>query len=280
MAEQEEKKDGADSPGAENQQPSSGGGDEGKVEGAPAWMATFADMVTLLMCFFVLLFAMSSTQQESFKELVESLKSALGVQQVPEAGTREGLTMHKIPDDGQKQEEDTDAVDEAGGMVQKELDQIVSDVRELIMFNQLGGMVKVEGDEMGAKITISDVLLFPPGEAEMSRGGLRVMKKIANILSQFQYQIRIEGHTDNTPIHTTKFPSNWELSADRACEVVRFLITQGVNPNLMAAVGFAEFRPVATNDTAEGRAENRRVEVIYERQSIIAAFSEQGAAGE
>lgn len=278
MADQEEKKDGADSGGAEEQQ-ASGGGDEGKVEGAPAWMATFADMVTLLMCFFVLLFAMSSTQQESFKELVESLKSALGVQQVPEAGTREGLIMHKIPDDGQKQEEDTDAVDEAGGMVQKELDQIVSDVRELIMFNQLGGMVKVEGDENGAKITISDVLLFPSGEAQMSRGGLRVMKKIANILSQFQYQIRIEGHTDNSPIHTTRFPSNWELSADRACEVVRFLITQGVNPNLMAAVGHAEFRPVATNDTAEGRAENRRVEVIYERQSIIDAFSEQEESG-
>jgi len=145
----------------------------------------------------------------------------------------------------------------------------------LIMFNQLGGMVKVEGDEMGAKITISDVLLFPPGKAKMARGGMRVMKKIANILSQFRYQIRIEGHTDNTPIKTSRFPSNWELSADRACEMVRYLVTQGVNSNLMAAVGYAEFRPVATNDTAEGRAENRRVEIIYERQSISTALDKK-----
>ena len=280
MADQDENKNGSDAGGGAAQQQASTGGDEEKVEGAPAWMATFADLVTLLMCFFVLLFAMSSTQQESFKELVESLKSALGVQQVPEAGTREGLIMHKIPTEEEKKEDDADAVDEAGGMVQKELDQIVSDVRELIMFNQLGGMVKVEGDEMGAKITISDVLLFPPGEAKMSRGGLQVMKKIANILSQFRYHIRIEGHTDNAPIHTARFPSNWELSADRACEVVRFLITQDVNPGLMAAVGFAEFRPVATNDTAEGRAENRRVEVIYERQSISTALSEENKPDE
>lgn len=273
MADKEEKKTGADSESGAAQQQAFQKKYEEKKAGAPAWMATFADMVTLLMCFFVLLFAMSSTQQESFKELVESLKSALGVQQVPEAGTREGLIMHKIPAEEEKKEDEGDAVDEAGGMVQKELDEIVSDVRELIMFNQLGGMVKVEGDEMGAKITISDVLLFPPGEAKMSRGGLQVMKKIANILSQFRYQIRIEGHTDNTPINTARFPSNWELSADRACEVVRFLITQGINPSLVSAVGFAEFRPVATNDTAEGRAENRRVEVIYERQSILSAIS-------
>ncbi len=271
MADPEEKKDDADSSGGGGgPPPASGGGDEGKVEGAPAWMATFADLVTLLMCFFVLLFAMSSTQQESFKELVQSLKSALGVQQVPEAGTREGLIMHKVPteEDEEEEEDDSDAVDEAGGMVQKELDDIVSDVRELIMFNQLGGMVKVEGDEMGAKITISDVLLFPPGGTKLSRSGLRVMKKISNILSQFKYQIKIVGHTDNSPIKTTRFPSNWELSADRACEVVRFLVKQGIKPELLAAVGFSEFRPIGTNDTKEGRAQNRRVEIIYERQSV------------
>jgi len=278
MADQDEKKNSADSSDSGVlQQTGFGGGDDEKAAGAPAWMATFADLVTLLMCFFVLLFAMSSTQQESFKELVQSLKSALGVQQVPEAGTREGLIMHKVPteEDSEDKEDDADAVDEAGGMVQKELDEIVSDVRELIMFNQLGGMVKVEGDEMGAKITISDVLLFPPGEAKMGRGGLRVMKKIANILSQFRYQIQIEGHTDNTPIQTSRFPSNWELSADRACEMVRYLVTQGVNPALMAAVGYSEYRPVATNDTAEGRAQNRRVEIIYERQSISNALVQE-----
>ncbi len=241
--------------------------EEEQKEGAPAWMATFADMVTLLMCFFVLLFAMSSTQEESFKELIKSLKSALGVQQVPEAGTREGLTMQQTPEESQKKE--SEAVDEAGGMVQKEINEIVSDVRDLIMFNQLGGMVKVEGNETGATITISDVVLFPTGKSDMSKDGLRVMAKIANVLSQFQYNIKIAGHTDTTPIKTARHPSNWELSADRACEVVRFLVSQGISPTMMSAVGYSEYRPVSTNDTSEGRSQNRRVEIVYERQSII-----------
>lgn len=245
--------------------PSQDGAEEVE-EGAPRWMATFADLVTLLMCFFVLLFSMSSTQQESFKELIKSLKSALGVQQVPEAGTREGLTMHQVPEKADPEE--AEAVDEAGGMVQNEIDDIVSDVRELIMFNQLGGMVKVEGDETGAVITISDVILFPAGSATMSGQGLRIMKKIANVLSQFRYHIKIAGHTDTTPIRTALYPSNWELSADRACEVVRFLTSQGINPQMMSAVGYSEYHPIATNDTNEGRSQNRRVEIIYERQAI------------
>ena len=237
--------------------------------GLPGWLATFADMVTLLMCFFVLLFAMSSTQQESFKELVQSLKSALGVQQVPEAGTREGLMMPvpEAPKDA-PEEKKTEAVDEVGAMVQKEVDEIVSNVKELILFNQLGGMVKVEGDERGATITISDVVLFPPGEATMSREGLNIMKKIAAVLAQFNYHINVAGHTDNTPIHTAKYPSNWELSANRACEVVRFLADAGIDPAQMSAEGYAEYRPIARNTTPESRAQNRRVEIVYERRQI------------
>jgi chemotaxis protein MotB len=233
------------------------------VEGA-GWMATYADMVTLLFAFFVLLFAMSSTQQDSFKELIQSLRSALGVQMVPEAGTREGLVMQKIPEEAPRPQ----AVDEAGGMVQKELDAIVSEVHELIMFNQLGGKVRVVENGSGATITISDLLLFPAGRAQMSEEGLHMMKKIYKILAQFSYRIKIAGHTDNVPIRTDQFASNWELSANRACEVVRFLIDSGIDPHLISAEGFAEYRPVASNDTPDGRAQNRRVEIIYERQAI------------
>jgi len=249
--------------------------DEGGGGGAPGWLATFADLVTLLMCFFVLLFAMSSTQEESFKELVQSLKSALGVQQVPEAGTREGLSMPMPESPEEEKEKKPEAVDEAGAMVQKEVDQIVSDVRELVMFNQLGGMVKVEGDEMGATITISDVVLFPPGESTMSRDGLEIMRKIANVLAQFNYHIKIAGHTDNAPISTARFPSNWELSANRACEIVRYLAKTGIDPKQMSAEGYAKYRPIATNVTAEGRAQNRRVEILYERRQIANTLSKK-----
>lgn len=236
--------------------------------GIPEWMATFADLVTLLMCFFVLMFAMSTIQEETFKELVQSLKSALGVQEVPETGTREGLVMPSIESESSNEKKDDHAMDELGGMVQKEVEEIVSDVKELVMFNKLGGNVKVEENDEGAVITISDVLLFKAGAGAMNEKGLPVMAKIAKVLKQFSYPIKVAGHTDNIPIRTSRFPSNWELSATRASDVVRFLITQGVNPVLLSAEGRAEFSPIVDNKTAKNRARNRRVEIVYERGNI------------
>lgn len=238
--------------------------------GAPLWMCTFADLVTLLMCFFVLLFAMSSTQQETFKELIRSLRSALGVEQIPETGTREGLVMPNIPNE--EREVKTEAIDEIGGMIQKELQVIVSDVRELIIFNKLGGMVKVQEGEEGVVITISDVVLFPSGEATMTAKGLEIMEKVAKILKQVSYPVSIAGHTDTTPIHTLRYASNWELSVCRATEVVRFLIKNSLDPRMITAEGYAEYRPVADNGTVDGRAQNRRVEIVYNRDHIIKTF--------
>lgn len=281
MAE-DKKKDSAESEAEEEEQISSDDEDDDDDDeggGAPEWMATFADLVTLLMCFFVLLFAMSSTQQESFKELVQSLQSALGVQDVPEAGTREGLTMQQdiSEEEEEKKEEEKDisAIDELGGMVQKELDNITSEIRELVMFNKLGGMVNVQQNETGAVITISDVVLFPAGKADMSNQGADIMQQVSKILKQFPYHIKIAGHTDNTPIKTKVYPSNWELSAARACEVIRFLINNGLDPKLISAEGYAEFAPIATNDTKTGKSQNRRVEIVYERKNIIATFHDK-----
>ncbi|MEA2061339.1 MAG: flagellar motor protein MotB [Thermodesulfobacteriota bacterium] len=244
--------------------------EEGSGGGAPKWMATFADLVTLLLCFFVLLFAMSTTQQETFKELVESLRSALGVQSAPETGTREGLTMHAVPSE---KPVDNQKIDELGGMIQKEIDDIVSEVRELVMFNKLGGMVSVSETDVGVVITLSDLLLFEPGGTELTPRGMDIMKKVASILSRFAYHVKVKGFTDATPISTPRIPSNWELSSLRACTVVRLIVDRGVNPQLISAEGYAQYHPVATNDTNQGRARNRRVELVYERDSIARAFA-------
>lgn len=245
------------------------GGDDDEGGGAPEWMATFADLVTLLMCFFVLLFAMSTIQEETFKELVQSLKSALGVQEVPETGTREGLRMNS---DSDSSEPESHAVDELGGMVQKEMEEIVSDVRELIMFNKLGGQVRVEETEDGAVITIADMVIFGPGESRLSEDGRIVMEKVAMVLAQFHYPVTVSGHTDAMPMHTQGDASNWELSTGRATSVVRFLISMGIDPTQLKAQGFAHYRPVADNMTPEGRAKNRRVEITYERTYIARAL--------
>ena len=241
--------------------------------GAPAWMATFADLVTLLMCFFVLLFAMSTTQQETYKELVQSLRTALGAQAVPESGTREGLTMHAVPSEPPTENQQ---IDELGAMIEKELEDIVSEVRELVLFNKLGGEVSVTKTEDGVVITMSDLLLFAQGGTNLSAKGRDILKKVAAVLSKLAYHVKIKGHTDSSPISSISFPSNWELSSARASTVVRLLVKNGVPPQYISAEGYASYHPVATNDTAKGRTLNRRVEIVYERDSIARQFADMG----
>lgn len=265
---------------AENEDDSDSGKKKKKVvkqeiinvtEGAPAWMATFADLVTLLMCFFVLLFAMSTTQQETYKELVKSLRSALGAQTVPESGTREGLTMHPVPSEPPEENQN---VDELGGMIEKEMDDIVSEIRELVLFNKLGGAVSVTKTEVGVVITMSDLLLFSTGGTQLSPKGLEILEKLATVLSRLAYHVKVRGHTDSEPITSSIYPSNWELSSARASIVTRLLVVNGVNPSYVSAEGYAQYHPVATNDTARGRARNRRVEIVYERDSIARQFED------
>jgi len=237
--------------------------------GAPEWMATFSDLVTLLMCFFVLMFAMSTTQQETFKELVESMRSALGVSAVPEAGNREGLTMHAVPSDNTTE---APKVDDVGGMIQKDLEEVVGEVRELVMFNKLGGLVTASEGDSGAVITMTDMLLFNQGGAQLSEMGIDVLRKIASVLSRLAYHVKVKGHTDNLEINSKVYPSNWELSAARASAVARLLVESGLNPKYISAEGYAQYQPVATNDTEEGRARNRRVEIVYDRDIIARDF--------
>ncbi len=260
---------------AENEIALSAPPEEKKAEGggAPEWMATFADLVTLLMCFFVLLFAMSTTQQETYKEMVQSLRSALGAQSVPESGTREGLTMHAVPSEEPTPDQQ---IDELGGMIEKEMEEIVSEVRELVLFNKLGGEVSVTKTEDGVVITLSDLLLFAKGGTRLSEKGQDILKKVAVVLSKLAYHVKIKGHTDNQPISSGQYPSNWELSSARASTVTRLLVANGVSPKYISAEGYAQYHPVATNDTARGRALNRRVEIVYERDSIARQFADMG----
>lgn len=252
-------------PQAEEQEVEFTASDFEEEEGGTAgWLMTYGDMMTLLLCFFVLLFAMSETQSVAFTQLVQSLKSAIGKQQIPEAGTREGLHMINRENSLSR----IDAVDELGGMVKKELDVIESGVKEFIIANNLGGQIKVAQDVRGAIITIADMLLFPPGRAEFNTDGEELLLKVGEMLKQFDYNIKVEGHTDSISISSERYKSNWELSTSRASEIVRFFIEIGIPPEQLSAEGFAKYRPVASNATPEGRALNRRVEIVYERAKI------------
>ncbi|MBI4383093.1 MAG: flagellar motor protein MotB [Nitrospinae bacterium] len=233
--------------------------------GIPEWVVTFADMMTLIMVFFILMFAMGKIEAEKFKQLSHSLKSALGVEQTPDAGTRQGLDVIK---EAVLDEKTVHAVDEVGSMVTKEIEEISSEVEEFVYKNKLSGQVEVHSDERGAVITVSDVVLFPLGQARMTLEGAKVLKQIFDLLKQFNYEVKIEGHTDNTPIKTERFPSNWELSASRASDVARMLVEAGFPPEKLSVEGFAQYRPKVSNDSFANRALNRRIEIVYQRGSI------------
>ncbi len=239
--------------------------EEPPPEGAPAWMATYGDMVTLLFAFFVLLFAMGSPDKIKFDELMDSLKDAMGVTVIPLSGMVES---------------DKEVIKEKSArllsnVVKKQTNEIESEFKDLVTFSKLKDKVKVTQNKSGVTIAISDVLLFSAGEAKMQRKGLKVLRDVAKVLKKFKYPILIIGHTDNTPIRTRKYPSNWELSMVRACEITRFLHKQRIRPELTQAVGYAEFQPIASNSTPRGRAQNRRVEIKYERQKIAEAMARQ-----
>jgi chemotaxis protein MotB len=232
--------------------------------GVPPWIITFADMVTLLMVFFILLFAIGTVEQDKWRQIKESLREALGADAIEELGTRQGLDVIQTRVD----EQTVHAVDEVGAMVNREMEDIISEVEEFVFKNKLSGEVRVSSDERGAVITISDVVLFPPGSAEMTPKGRNTLSQVFDVLKQFNYNVKVEGHTDNTPIHTLRYPSNWELSASRASEVAHMLIDDGYPPERLSVEGFAEFRPKVPNTSLENRAINRRIEVVYQRGSI------------
>jgi len=234
-------------------------------DGAPAWVMTFADLVTLLMVFFILLFAMGSIEEEKWKQMKSSLKDALGQENIPEAGIREGLDVIK---ERVLDETTIHAVDEVGAMVAKEVEEIASEVEEFVFKNKLAGKVEVSSDERGAIVTLSDTVMFPPGKSRMTYTGDEIIKQVFDILKQFSYQVKIEGHTDNVPMNTQQYPSNWELSAARAAEVARKLVKAGFNPTNLSIEAFAQYRPKVPNDSRQGRATNRRIEIVYQRGSI------------
>jgi chemotaxis protein MotB len=181
--------------------------------------------------------------------------------------------MHAVPSE---EPSENQQIDELGGMIEKELEEIVSEVRELVLFNKLGGEVSVTKTEDGVVITMSDLLLFAQGGARLSDKGHDILQKVASVLSKLAYRVKIKGHTDSEPISSNHYPSNWELSSARASTVVRLLIQNGVSPKYVSAEGYAQYHPVATNDTARGRARNRRVEIVYERDSIARQFVDMG----
>lgn len=218
--------------------------------GSPAWMTTFGDMMTLLLVFFVLLYSFSSMDVEKFQGFISALQNQLGV-------LDGGKTITPNPNI------DAGTLGEDYAQAPQNIQQIMRELDNYIESNGLGERVNVENKRKGLVISLTGEILYELGRADIRDQGREVLAMISDILKDIPNDIMIEGHTDNLPIRTDEFPSNWELSTARAVNVIKFLIEEReFDPARLSAAGYSENRPVAENDSAEGRAENRRVEVV------------------
>ncbi|HET7488830.1 MAG TPA: flagellar motor protein MotB [Acidimicrobiales bacterium] len=236
------------------------------------WLITYADMITLLMVLFIVLFAIGQTDLQKFEALKSSLNNALGTgsQKNPAiqggqgvlAG-REPLAPAITPDAALALEEKqakADAVMKEKGVLTQVEEQIAAGLQA----HGQADAARFRVDERGLTVTIvTDRVLFDPGSDALRPEGRSVLDAMGDVLANLPNKITIEGHTDDRPISSARFPTNWELSTARATSVLRYLVTaHGLAPSKLSASGYADQRPIAPNDNDADRAQNRRVEIL------------------
>ncbi len=231
---------------------------QGKKGGQERWLLTYADLITLLMVFFVVLYALSNVNAKKFEAVAMSLAQAMGGGQSmlphPGASLAPGIS-------GSDPLEGIDFSTEA--VEYMNLEQIRQELQDYIEQSGLGGKVTVTMEERGVVLSFQDVALFPLGSAEITPGAKEIIAKAGQILINGPWYIRVEGHTDNLPIRTSQYPSNWELSVARSTSVVQELIRElDFKPQRLSATGYGEFRPKAPNDSDQNRQTNRRVDLV------------------
>ncbi|MCX8048634.1 MAG: flagellar motor protein MotD [Methylohalobius sp.] len=225
------------------------------------WLVSYADFITLLFAFFVVMYAISIVNKGDFKVLSESLDQAF--QARPEEG-------RKVPEPiqvGETPRRLDSAILEAAQEAAR-LREAASRIEEVLAPYIDQELVAVEHNEFWIAVEMKSAILFASGSAELSPEASSVLAKLAEVVRELpDNPVYIEGHTDNVPIETARFPSNWELSAARSASVVRRLIEHGVNPARLAAVGFGEHHPVADNAEESGRYRNRRVVLVLQAKN-------------
>lgn len=243
------------------------------------WLISYADFITLLFAFFVVMYSVSSVNEGKYKVLSETLTGVFNAPQrsirpIP-VGSEPGVSS---PADDQaviplpvapesapepsttvrEQAQRSEALESMANQFATEFDSLIDQ-----------DVVNLQASDQWIELSMRDSLLFGSGQAEPHYDAFPVMERIANIIGGTDNAIRVEGFTDNRPIRTGRFPSNWELSAARASAVVRMLAAEGVAPSRMAAIGYGAYQPVARNDTEEGRRRNRRVVLLISRDAAI-----------
>lgn len=234
---------------------------EDSAPGAPAWIVTFADMMSLLLCFFVLLLSFSVMDAKKFKAVADSLREAFSFSAAPVPGkpVSESTPQSLDRPDQQVVYADQESFEEQLQDAKKEIDQYIANAG-------LSEHIQTKISSNYLEIINSNPLNFPPGKAELLESSLQYLDALIPVLKRPDFRIIVEGHTDDVPISTVTYRSNWELSAARAASFVSYLEEHGVDPEHLVVHGYGPNRPVAPNDTQANRARNRRIEIMVRSQ--------------
>jgi len=231
-----------------------------EVDNHERWLISYADFITLLFAFFVVMYAISSVNENKYKVFSASLTTAFGGE-----GAAKSDTVTPLNEQDQLLKSLVDRRNarmvERLRKQQEYLRNVVKNLNQVMAPLVTSGQVTVSQTSRGVVLEINASALFNQGDAELRREAVKTLIDVAGVLGQGEQAIEVEGYTDDVPINNPRFPSNWELSSARASSVVRLFIEHGVEAGRLTAVGSAANHPVSPNDTAEGRARNRRVTV-------------------
>ena len=240
---------------------------EEEHENHERWLVSYADFITLLFAFFVVMYAISMVNEGKYRVLSDALVSAfhktpgdsggaqVAINTIPGAVLQ--LPVIRPPAPNQK-------VEQQKRENRDKMKSVAKDVASALAPLVASGQVRVTEGALGITIDINASLLFSPGDARLSAEAVRALSAVAQVIAPTDFPITVEGHTDDTPISTAQFPSNWELSGVRASSVVRLMIEKGVGARRFTAIGYADQRPMMDNASPEGRARNRRVAITLE----------------
>ncbi|MCB2313934.1 OmpA family protein [Clostridium tagluense] len=218
------------------------------------WLATYGDLVTLLMCFFVLLYSMAVIDQSKAKQAIASLNNMGAFSQQSGAKPSVGNGM-------------LDKNAAIVGSAEQQMDNIYKEVKKIVDKKNLQSSIEVENQQKGVLIRFKDDMIFDTASAELKPGAKAILTQMSDVLKKYNKNIRVEGHSDNIPIKTGKYESNWELSSARAISVVKFLTSEippdkRIREQSFEVAGYGAFRPIVSNDTEKNREKNRRIELI------------------
>ncbi|GAE34171.1 flagellar motor protein MotS [Halalkalibacter akibai] len=228
-------------------------------KGAPKWMVTFSDLMTLILVFFILLFSMSVVDAQKFRAIAESFNQRQIFDYMPSAIEFENPSEER----GEERKDPFDEGDFGEDGSDVDMDELLQEVDQFLEENDLQDVISATRDDRGVVLVLQERTLFESAEAELLPSAEPFLSKVGTLLEAIPNMVKVEGHTDSRPISTFRYPSNWELSGARASSVIRFLIdNHNLETNRFIATGYGDTRPVVPNTSEENLQTNRRVVIV------------------